>query len=206
MCAPGQKVLYTEDFEDGEAQKWPSIQGSVAGVKPYGWSIIDEGGNKVLIEAKESSGGDEMAAFTADNFVWYTKFKVVGNDTGMFFMWRISQAEGVRKRYVVVLGAQGKPLMIRFADRATGASPTNVGGGPSAMLEQGRWYDIAISYFNGTHQVWYDGKKQIEYQDTDPFPAGTIGFETHLNEGKLTEFFIDDMVICELSAPYEPMK
>jgi len=204
MCAPGQNVLYTEDFEDGEAQNWSSVQGSVAGVKPYGWSIVDDGGNKVLVEAKASSGGDEMAAFKADNFVWRAKFKVIGNDASMFFMWRISQFEGVRKRYVVMLGAQEKPFMIRFTDRATGASPTNIGGGSRDMLEQDIWHDLAISYFNGTHQVWYDGKKQIEYQDPEPFPPGTVGFETHLNESKKTEFFIDDMVICELSAPYEP--
>ncbi len=206
MCAPGQKVLYAEDFEDGEVQKWPSIQGSVAGVQPYGWSIVDEGGNKVLVEAKASSSGDEMENFTADNFVWHTKFKVLGRDTGIFFMWRISHAEGIRKRYVVVLGAEQKPFMVRFADKATGTSPTNVGSGPAEKLEQERWYDLVISYFNGTHQVWYDGKKQIEYQDPKPFPAGTIGFETHLNETKTTHFFIDDLVICELTAPYEPMQ
>jgi hypothetical protein len=177
----------------------------VAGVKPYGWSIVEENGNKVLVEAKASSGGDEMAAFAADNFVWHAKFKVLGNDASMFFMWRISQVEGVRKRYVVVLGAQEKPFMIRFTDRATGASPTNVGSGTGRMLEQDRWYDIAISYFNGTHQIWYDGKKQIEYQDPEPFPPGTIGFETHLNETKTTQFFIDDLVICELTTSYEPI-
>jgi hypothetical protein len=206
MCAPGQKVLYAEDFEDGEAQKWPTVQGSVAGNKPYGWSIVNEGGNKVLVEAKASSGGDEMINFIADNFVWHAKFKVTGNDASIFFMWRISMDNDTRKRYVVTLGAQQKPFMIRFTDKITGASPINVGSGTGDILERDRWYDLAISYFNGTHQVWYDGQKQIEYQDPEPFPPGTIGFEAHLDEGKQTQFFIDNMVICELTAPYEPMK
>ena len=204
-CAPGQKVLYVEDFQDGQAQGWNTIQSSLNGSEPFGWSVIDEEGNKILVEAKRSSGGDEMSRFTADNFVWHAKFKVSGNDAGVFFMWRISYTgDGMRKRYVAVFGAQEKPFMIRFLDEPSGTTPTNVGSGPRDMLKQDRWYDITIAYFNGTHQVWYDGKKQIEYQDANPFPAGTIGFETHLDESKASHFFIDDLVICELTAPYEP--
>jgi hypothetical protein len=202
-CAPDQKVLYIEDFQDGQVQGWPTITASLNGVMPFGWSIVDENGNKILLETKSSSGGDEMDGFTADNFVWHAKFKAIGNDAGLFFMWRITHSDPNRFRYVAVFGVENKPWMIRFMDSPTGPMPMNTAGAISRMKEN-QWYDIAIAYFNGVHQVWYDGKKQMEYKDTQPFPPGTIGFETHLDDTKASQFYIDDLVICELTAPYQP--
>ena len=72
----------------------------------------------------------------------------------------------------------------------------------ASNLKQGQWYDLDIAYFNGDHQIWYNGKKQMEYKDPTPFPAGSIGFETHPDSNKTAQFFIDDLVICELTAPY----
>ena len=203
VCAPDQKVLYVEDFQDGQAQRWPTITASLNGVMPFGWSIVDENGNKILLETKLSSGGDEMDGFTADNFVWHAKFKVIGNDAGLFFMWRITHSDPNRFRYVTVLGLKNKPWMIRFMDSSTGPLAMNTASAISRMNEN-QWYDVAIAYFNGVHQVWYDGKKQMEYKDTQPFPPGTIGFETHLDETKVSQFYVDDLVVCELTAPYQP--
>jgi hypothetical protein len=122
----------------------------------------------------------------------------------MFFMWRVSHPDDqTRKRYAAVMAPTGKPWMIRFFDQQSGPMVMNTASAVS-NLKQDQWYDLAIAYFDGIHQVWYDGKQQMEYKDPQPYPAGTIGFEMHLDSSKTTQFFIDDLVMCELSAPYQP--
>ncbi len=204
-CAPDQKVLYTEDFQDGQAQEWPFISASVRGDMPSGWSIVDEGGNKVLKLANAPSpSNDELENHVFDNFIWRAKFKIIGSDANMFFMWRITHPEqGTRKRMVVVFGTDANPWMVRFLDGPANPMAMNTAEN-GAKLNSDQWYDIAITYFNGVHQVWYDGKDQLKYEDAQPYPAGTIGFETHLEAGKTTQLFFDNLAVCELTAPYQP--
>ena len=188
----------------GRHRDGPILSTGVDGNMPNGWSIIDESGNKILSHALAPSGtNDELQGFVFDNFVWHLKFKVTGKDAGMFFMWRITHETDFRKRYVVVVGAEGKPFMVRFFDTPGGTTPMNTAESTS-MLAEGQWYNFDVAYFDGTHQVWVDGKKIMEYKDPQPYPAGTIGFETHLDPSKTTQFFLDDLVVCELTAPYEP--
>jgi len=203
-CAPDQKILYVEDFQDGQAQDWQMISASVRGDMPIGWSIIDEGGNKILKLANAPSpGNDELQNHTFDNFIWRAKFKIVGSDADMFFMWRITHAEQLTKRMAVVFGRDAKPWMVRFLDSPTGPMAINTAQN-GAKLNSDQWYDIAITYFNGVHQVWYGGKDQLKYEDPQPYPAGAIGLETHLESGKTTQLFFDNFAVCELTAPYQP--
>jgi hypothetical protein len=204
-CATGQKVLYIEDFQDGLAQDWPEISAGIKGDMPNGWSIVDDNGNKILRHADAPSPTNpELQNHSFDNFVWKAKFKVVGSDAEMFYMWRITHPDDQsRKRYAVVFSAKQKPWMIRFIDQASGPLAMNAASG-GGMMKSDQWYDLALAYFNGNHQVWYDGKKQLEYKDSQPFPAGTIGFETHLDADKTTQFLMDNLVMCELTAAYEP--
>jgi hypothetical protein len=203
-CAPDQKVLYIEDFQDGKAQGWNTISLGVDGNMPNGWSLLEEGGNKILLHANAPDfSGDLLEGYTFDNFVWHAKYKVVGADTESFFMWRVSQDAEATRRYVIVLGAKDKPWMVRFFDTAAGANPLNTGQA-SSKLAEGQWYNFDIAYFDGLHQVWVDGKKIIEYKDPQPYPPGAIGLEMHLNQSMVSQFFFDDFVVCELTAPYEP--
>jgi hypothetical protein len=203
-CAPGQNVLYIEDFQDGIPQGWANISLGTSGDMPNGWSIIDENGNKILVSANApSGGGDTLQEHVFDNFVWHIKYKSVGSDADMFFMWRLSQSDVGQKRYVAVVGGGIRPWMVRFLDNASGPNPMNIGQ-TSLMLKSDQWYSVDVAYFDGIHQVWLDGNKIMEYKDPQPYPEGAIGFETHLDQGKTTQFFIDDLAICELTAPYEP--
>lgn len=204
VCATDQKVLYIEDFQDGQAQGWGSLSLGIEGKMPNGWTIIDESGNKILVHANApSGGGDELQEQTFENFVWHLKFKMIGNDADMFFMWRVSHDADATKRYVIVLGAKQRPWMVRFFDTSAGPNPLNVAE-TSQRLKENQWYNFDVVYFDGLHQVWTDGKLLMQYKDSQPYPAGTIGFETHLDSSKATQFFLDELVVCELTAPYAP--
>jgi hypothetical protein len=109
-CAPGQPVLYIEDFQDGLSRGWETIPLGIGGDMPNGWSIIDEDGNKILVHADApSGGGDTLQERTFGNFVWHIKYKSVGQDADMFFMWRLSRSDAGQKRYVVVVGGGYAP-------------------------------------------------------------------------------------------------
>ena len=58
-----------------------------------------------------------------------------------------------------------------------------------------------ISSFEGIVSVWVDGKRLMEYTDPMPVPPGTIGLEFWLKGANAT-IYIDDMSVCELSAPF----
>lgn len=204
-CDADQKVLYLEDFQDGQAQGWAALSLGINGNMPNGWTLIDdEGGNKILSHANAPSpSGDELQDLAFDNFVWHLRFKMVGNDANMFFVWRISHEADATRRYVVVLGAQSKPWMVRFYDTSAGPNPMNTAQA-SVKLAENQWYQFDVTYFGGLHQIWADGKLLMEYRDPQPYPPGAIGFETHLDSSKTTQFFLDDLVVCELNAPYTP--
>jgi hypothetical protein len=201
-CAPDNKVLYIEDFQDGQAQGWPDISAGIHGDMPNGWTLIDENGNKILALSRAPSGlGSILEGYTFDNFVWHLKFKVMGTDSEMFFMWRLTNPGPEAKRYAAVMSASQKPWMVRFS----GGNVLNTAEA-SETPKDDQWYNFDVAYFNGTHQVWMDGTKIMEYEDPQPYPAGTIGFETHLDQTKTTQFFLDDLVVCELTSTFEPPK
>ncbi len=203
-CAPGQKALYLEDFQDGQAQGWSTISAGINGDMPNGWSLIDENGNKILTHANAPSGtNDELQGSVFDNFVWHLKYKVTGKDADMFFIWRLSHEADNNKLYVTVVGAREKPWMVRFFNTPAGPNPMNIAKS-SITLKEGQWYNFDVAYFDGTHQVWLDGKKIMEYQDPQPYPAGMMGFQTGLDQSKISQFFVDDLRVCELTAAYEP--
>lgn len=203
-CASGQKTLYTEDFQDEVAQGWQQISFGINGDMPNGWKIIDENGNKALSHGNAPSGtNDDLQGLTVDNFVWHLKYKVTGNDGDMFFAWRITHEADSNKLYVVVVGAKSKPWMVRFFNTSTGPNAMNTAQ-TSIMLKEGQWYNFDVAYFGGTHQVWLDGEKIMEYVDQQPYPEGAIGFQTNLDQSSASQFFVDDLRVCELTAPYAP--
>jgi hypothetical protein len=129
---------------------------------------------------------------------------VIGKDSEMFFMWRLSHAGEETRRYASVMGAAFPPFMVRFLDKPNGQGVSMNVDETSTKLAEDQWLNFDVAYYAGTHQVWMDGKKFMEYLDTLPYPEGAIGFEEHLDQSKTTQFFLDDLVVCELTAPYEP--
>ncbi|MBI5351578.1 MAG: hypothetical protein HZB50_02960 [Chloroflexi bacterium] len=200
-CGVEGKLLYMEDFQDTEAQEWGNV--------PINWSILNEDGNNILSifavsDMPPYSGAELAEYYKFDNFVWHSKLKIVGSDTNIFFDYRVTHPDkDTRYRMTVSFGAKDKTSIARFWDTATSTHVNNFGIN-GASLKSGKWYDISIANFNGLHQVWYDGKEQIQYQEMQPYPAGSIAIEPLLEAGSTTQFFLDDLVVCELSAPYSP--
>jgi hypothetical protein len=124
---------------------------------------------------------------------------VEGSDTDGFLNWRQTFDQG-DWRYFVPFGGPQLLQLIRFTSgEAIQAAQSGL------QLTPQKWHLFEISTYQGDTEVWLDGKKLFIYTDLQPLPPGTIGLEMHLREGVKTVFWFDDLAVCGLSAPFEPL-
>jgi hypothetical protein len=201
-CAEGETLVYIEDFQDGTAQGWKNITAALEFGANNGWAITtDEEGNKILT-ASNASGFviDELLESNFEDAVWRIKLKVAGRDADMFLNWHQgSDAEG-DWRYIVQLGAN---VMVDLS-RLQNPEPGHFSVGMSSLqIPQDQWHLFEIGTSGDTTDLWVNGRQLQSYTDPQPLPAGFIGLETHLFEGSETVFSFDDLVVCEIDAPFD---
>jgi hypothetical protein len=200
-CAPGEALLYGEDFQDGLAQGWPNITAATDFAAANGWSVGPaEDGNKVLIFKDVMESGDDLQDFSFDNAVWRLKVRVDGSDGFSFLNWRHAPSQGGETRYPIQWGDGGVQMALTRLENP-GAGHFVVGQS-SLRSKQKQWYYYEISTYEGQTQVWVNGKKIIDYKDPKPLPAGTIGLEVHMFKDGKTIYYFDDMAVCELKEPF----
>jgi hypothetical protein len=120
----------------------------------------------------------------------------------MFLNWHHSWDDTGDQRYIVQLGGQALVDLSRLKSPEPGhfsVAPT------SLQLREDQWYFFELSTFDGTTELWIDGTRFATYTDPEPFETGTIGLEVHLFEGSNSVYTFDDLVVCGLQAPFEPM-
>ena len=201
-CAPGEKQLYAEDFQDGKAQGWQNPTAAIEFNANNGWGLgPKEEGNQVLFYTGINEGSDDLKDYTFDNAVWRIKVQMVGNDGFSFLNLRHSQTGAGDTRYPFQWGGKGFMDLTRLSPEAGHFSVNR----SSLSTEQNRWYLFEISSYNGLMQVWVDGEMAVEYQDPQPLPAGTIGLEVHIMQDANTIYYFDNLSVCELSAPFVTM-
>ena len=193
-CAPGEKLLYIDDFQDGVAQEWDVFEDNLPG-----WSVEGDPENPddLVIAAREGAswawlGGRETYSF--NNSVWRLKFKHVGSGGGHINFRYVESSELVR-RYLLSIDNE-----IHLAKW----DPTNhLDVGSAGNLGWDQWHLLEFSYYDGTVSVYIDGKDGVTWTDPTPWEGGTINFEPY-PEGD-SVFYYDDISVCELSAPFEPI-
>ena len=106
-CAPGEKLLYIEDFQDGKAQGWQNITGATDFGAKNGWMLgpIEQGNNAVYFTGTYHDL-DAFQDMTFDNVVWRLKVMTTGKNGWSFLNLKFSDPnpEG-GTRYVVQWGA-----------------------------------------------------------------------------------------------------
>ena len=199
-CAPGETLLYVEDFQDGQAQGWDAIENQVPG-----WSVEEEAGqpgNRLAVA--RSQQGMSMAWYdrentSLDNVIWRLRLKPLEKGhTQLNF--RFVEKPGYNGRYFIGVGGGGANL-VRYENNQ------GVDLGPLGEVRPGEWHLFEIGYFDGALTVFVDGEQRIAYQDPQPWQGGTISLEPHPESGGPGEgtFFYDDLSVCGLSAPPLPL-
>ncbi|HEY5982423.1 MAG TPA: carboxypeptidase regulatory-like domain-containing protein [Anaerolineales bacterium] len=191
-CGPGERLLYLEDFQNGEAPNWHVTAGDAAA-----WSIAaQDDGNHFASMSGIGVTQVELRGFTFGNIVWRIKAQASGNDGEAFLNLKHFRADG-DSRYSVQWG----PTSMLGLLRGEGSADEQKLAGSQFRARVGRWYYVEASSYEGLLQVWVDGKKQVEVQDASPLPPGTISLESHINADPKMAYLFDDISVCELNAP-----
>ncbi len=192
-CAPGEKLLYVDDFQDGSAQEWDVFDNNLPG-----WSLEGDPGNPddLVIAAREGANMAwlDQETYTFNNSVWRLKFKHVGSGGGhVNFRWYDMPDLSIR----YLLSLDNDMHLAKWI-------PSNhLDVGFVGNMGWDEWHLLEYSFYEGTVSVYIDGKETVTWMDPDPWEGGTINFEPY-PEGD-SVFYYDDLSVCELSAPFEPI-
>jgi hypothetical protein len=193
-CAPGEKLVYIEDFQDGEAQEWKADESSLGG-----WVVEPDQNSPENIVFKASVGtkwtwlgGRE--AYSFDNVVWRLKMKI-DQPGGQHLNFRFLENGQSNIRYIVSQGRDEINL-----SRLEFDNWVELGG--NTRLTLGEWHLVEVSYYNDTVALYVDGKERITWVEPNPWKGGTLNIEPYVEDGS---FYYDDFSVCELSAPFEPI-
>jgi len=199
-CGPDEKLLYIEDFQDGEADRLENIK-----LKIGGWDLgphPDSLGNIVAMYDGEHGSGTELSGGQFDNAVWRFQFMTDSRRTRSFAWLIKNYDEGdVQFSSYDAYFEPGWWTLYRQKQPVSSA-PLR---GSSIYLSPGAWHQIEMSTFDGIFEFWLDGKRLLLYEDPEPLPGGTfnIGFEGA--PGVESVEYFDNISVCELTAPYVPM-
>jgi len=153
-----QTVLFEDDFETGNADRWQLGEG---------WQVEDDNGSFVL------SGGLASFATTGDtgwqNYHFKADVKLLHGASALHLNYRSNGCD----RYFIGFNTERIYLNKTFpcgnhADL----------GEVSRSNETGLWYTLEISGSDGHIRIYLDDVLQIDYTDPDPIPNGQISFET----------------------------
>lgn len=204
-CAPGETLIYLEDFQDGVAQGWDDIE-----LRANGWDIVsnpDEVGNLVASRPMEYDGGAGYGDQIFGDSVW--RLKVLPTEALPFHLvWHWSdnyELEGNKVDWSSYQMFFDIPNIWIF--RAQQPLSTVTLHETQLTLAIGVWHNFEISSFEGRFTIWVDGSELLSYDDPQPLPDGYFiigaGFGNPMEPQ--APIYYDDIVVCELSAPFMPM-
>ena len=173
-----ENILYSQDFNTGEASEWS--------LEP-GWQIVPSEGGYAL------SGLGHVWARTSEGpwTDYFLRFRVkLDANAALHANVRVSGAI----RYFIGVNRQGMYLskqtdLNEFRENLAQASGLGVG-----------WHLVQINASGGNLVVLVDNQKRMNYTDPDPLPDGRIAFES-LSAGRV---WVDDVQVGELLAVASP--
>lgn len=205
VCGPGQKLLYIEDFQDGKAQGWEQIE-----MRTMGWEIIphpDSQGNQVLFNGSDTPAGAENTALEFEAAVWRIQF-MTDHNQWFSFNWRIKYDYDEEAGHVDSSSyiTRFEPFLIEVVRQKYPQSPHLSLGGYGVNLRKGEWHLLEIATYQGNLEVWLDGMIRVSYPDPSPPPGGGLVLGTDEILASPQNIYFDNLVVCELTAPYIPLQ
>lgn len=205
-CAPGEKLVYVEDFQDGEAEGWPEIE-----LQAQDWSLGPDPNTAEDIVLSRPAAIEGSAVYSDQEFgnsVWRIRFKPIGLPI-YFFNWFWSfggyAVDGTDVEWSAYQIWVHPPDVRVF--RAQQPISTITLRDTKRSLESDVWHQLEVSIYNGKLEVWIDGAMFLTYNDPKPLPGGTMIFGAGLGEPLDPESIVyyNNISVCELTAPFTPM-
>ena len=189
-CAPGEKLLYTQDFQSGTAPGWSNLE-----YQAQGWSIGElpgETGNEVAIATSTERINSTLTTLALpENAVWRLNFRTDGTRTAVL-NWFL-QAD--QSRYLISFGPN---------ESGVSRQPEGIQLGNSRSLKTNSWHFVEISTYQGHTEVWADGANLMKFTDPNPLTQGMIDLVMVVWESDDPNVigYFDNITVCELSAPF----
>jgi DNA-binding SARP family transcriptional activator len=202
ICLEGERLLYIEDFQDGQAQGWPEIE-----FRAQNWDITPDPVVPGNLVTQNPGLGSTILTYQEDTFqnaVFRCNFLLIGKIQPIF-IWQSNNEAYQEERGLVT----SSDYSIGFMDygthfeRFTHPNPAVILHSEDFQITNDIWHQIEISTYQGMLRIWLDGEELLAYQDPNPLPAGTIGIGLGepLAEGSMVYF--DNLSVCELGGPFK---
>ena len=193
-CAPGETLLYIEDFQDQRAQGWPEIEFGA-----MGWKIEDDPqfpGN-LVVAARQGAPWVfyNIENMSLGNVVWRLRYQYSGNAV-THLNFRFVESGQLSARYMYVGGTYSH--LQRIENEIT----VGLANFPNEKADT--WHLLEMAFYDGVLSIYRDGVKLIVYEDPMPWEGGSINLEPYPQD-ETAAFYYDDLVLCNLSAPFAPL-
>jgi hypothetical protein len=202
VCGPGENILYIEDLQDGHADGWVEIE-----IRAQGFDIghhPDEPADNVIVFSGNFGGRSNWENTMVNNVVWRTQFLIDGSAM-VSFNWRVAPKPYETEEGTVNDSRYGLNLEeTSYIQRFTNPIRSLLVASNPYKPKSGKWHRIEISAYEGELEAWIDGSRILTYNDPDPLPEGGI-FLVVVPHVDNTIVYLDDMALCELTAPFVPL-
>jgi hypothetical protein len=203
-CAPGEKLLYIEDFQDGEAQGWQEIE-----FRAQGWDLgphPDSPGDKVVLALGTTESWVNLQGFTFENAVARIQLMPEGLVTSGI-RWYLVEEPYEFQGDTIEWSSYDVFFELDGINIHRGQSPRRSVQllGSRKILRGSAWHNIEIITYDGKLEFWVDGARLLVYQDPRPLPGGALNLWVNQSTDDRSVVYFDDISVCELTAPYVPM-
>ena len=200
-CAPGEKLIYIEDFQDGEAAGWQEIN-----YRASGWELIphpETPEDLVTQHAGDQSSRSHLEDLTLDNAVWRIWMMLSGRGN-YFLVWDWQEPTELEGGDFSTYQLDSSPPSHALY-RVVWPNLHLTVSRRQQRIEEGVWHRFDVSNYEGRVEVWMDDVLWMAYQDPDPLPSGKIGLEVRQTNDEDFRIYFDDISVCNLTAPFAPM-
>jgi len=203
-CAPGERLLYLEDFQDGEAQGWQEIE-----FRTQGWDLAphpDSPGDRVVLRPGEQGRSEARLHDIFDNAVWRVRFMLHGR-VGIELRWQgsggyvVDGADVEYSAYALGFSPPFEMIVSRSQYPLSEFAIFNI----ARTMKRDVWHTVEISTYEGLLGIWIDGNRLMTYQDPKPLPGGSLSVEVYDSTDAESVAYVNDISVCELTAPFVPM-
>lgn len=171
----GESVLYTEDFEDGQAQDWDL---------PGGWEVTRDSDGTFVLRGRGHTFAQWSQGAWSD-YAFSARLKLVKG--GIHLNYRLSGCV----RYFIGFNEQGV-----YLNKTSPCGTHQTLKSAAQKHSRSRWYEVRITGAGGKISVYVDGALKLAYTDPDPVLYGWIGLET-LDD---SEFLVDNIRVTGQAA------
>jgi hypothetical protein len=203
-CAPGERLLYIEDFQDGKAQDWEEIE-----YRTQGWDIAphpDSPGNMVAQNATGDGAGATLHDHNFNNAVWRFEYMYSGRGATYFGAgwsyvdepYDIEKGEVESSSYNIWIDPTKPYLNTGRCQYPFGCIELSLS---RARPAPGEWHSVEVGTYQNQLEMWIDGRRYLNYSDPIPLPNGTLALEASVPPDGQTVVYFDDLSVCELTAP-----